>query len=1653
MSILNPGLRQTMSLLIVLFTLFANAGMAQLNAAFESNKPGACSPALIAFANNTTGASATARYQWDLGNGNTSALINPEATYTLPGTYTIKLTVTDGNQTSTTTRTINVYQNPTVDFTTAAPKICLPEPASFTATVNPGSGLVQELFWDFGDGNSQTVFGQTSVNHTYTEQQIATVALSVSNSFGCHSAVVKKDILRVLQPIEIQVNPDKIFVCSRNDQVNFTHNSSGPGTLSYRWNFGDNNSSTLKNPSHTYQQAGSYQVSLTVTSSEGCSKTTDPITINVDNFVSSFSNPTLMCEDEFHTFLNTSTPRPDITEWTIGNNTPDTRVNGSPISNFFTDSGQVTIRLKNTFGTCIQTTSRTVTIQPRPKIDGFILETAGRCGAPDSIRLRDTTATAVRWEWRSDFNFNTFSTQQRASIFAPANRNYPFSLTIANAQGCTQMAFKSITLEGPFARILLKSSTSADGNQSCGPVTATFVAEGSDSIATHSWSFSNTTTTTTQREPTQTFSTEGSHVVTLNYRLVNGCTGTATYIITVYGQPRANFDVVGGNRTLCGPMQANMQNLTTGATSSFAWNTDYDNNPGNFSSGPTWVYRRDGTYSVALIAINGTCRDTMIRRDFFTVRPPFPEITRVQNTCDGTRGLVTFTHQTLKGITGTWNFGDGNTAPFNPAEPTISHTYTRTGTFNVTLTVTNENCTTTTGTNAYVLLKQNPRFSLGAEEVCGQENFNYNITNIEPNPFPHFSANHYYFIKWEEGRNGSIFDGSYNFPWNTYWVTNIAGTANSNSFRPRELRVIFQSSGFNCADTTNFVNLRFRGAQAGFEILKDSTCYQQPVVFRDTSRANGSSNIVSRRWLFGDGASITTAQGGLVSHQYQNPGLYTVSLEVTDAAGCRVRTNSSRNVYISGPKAAFSMGAETVPLNQTVYFSNQTQQGFIGSTDYTWDFGDGNTSTDMFPINTYPKAGTYRIRLIATNPVTGCSDTAERTLTVRPFNTAFQMNSRFVHSSNCPPVLVSFTNTSFGGIRYEWDFGDGTGSVGLSPSHLYTRPGKYQITLRVYAFNSLEGTYIDSIEIAVPVATFRASPLTGCTSQQVSFVANPAKVATYSWDFGDGTIASSNDSLASHRFLTPGRYRPRLLVTDSNGCTLPVAFADTITIDSLFLALPGLQRSLCDTATLLVQPEVRAVTGNTNTDNYTYSWLITHNGQSTTAQGRNLRYAFSRPGRYQLQLRVQTPTGCDKVISDSVTVLQGTRAIITGPTGGCVQAPLTFTGSTSTPLPGISWRWLIGTQSYTQQNPPPVVFDAATTVSVQLIAVSGQCADTATQPLTIHPRPVIQIANRNPVSCLGRGVTLQASGAATWQWQPASGLSNATVASPLANPADNTRYRVTGTSNQGCTTTDSVSVRVAKPFTIAISPTSAEICAGEQVALQATGAAATWLWVGNTTGLTGTTTANPAARPVATTTYTVVGTDADQCFTDTASITVAVNPLPTVNAGPDIELVSGTAANLRLTTTGNIVRYTWTPARDLTCTTCPDPVATPTLPVQYVVTVATDKNCTATDSLNIIISCGKTYYIPTGFTPNGDGLNDYFYVLGGGGNVKLIQVYNRWGDLVFERKNVAVNDRNNGWDGRIKGNPAPAATYIYTAVVECIDGTVYEYKGSVMLMR
>jgi gliding motility-associated-like protein len=116
-------------------------------------------------------------------------------------------------------------------------------------------------------------------------------------------------------------------------------------------------------------------------------------------------------------------------------------------------------------------------------------------------------------------------------------------------------------------------------------------------------------------------------------------------------------------------------------------------------------------------------------------------------------------------------------------------------------------------------------------------------------------------------------------------------------------------------------------------------------------------------------------------------------------------------------------------------------------------------------------------------------------------------------------------------------------------------------------------------------------------------------------------------------------------------------------------------------------------------------------------------------------------------------------------------------------------------------------------------------------------------------------------------------------------------------------------------------------------------------------------------------------------------------------------------------------------------------------------------SCAVSETDSFIIgepcNCGRSLYVPNLFTPNGDGQNDIFYPRGGTEImlVKSFRVYNRWGELVFVKRNIAINDAANAWDGKYKGMDPRPEVYVWTAEVQCTDGGSSNYKGNVTLMR
>ncbi len=247
-----------------------------LNAEFVASPTEGCAPLTVSFTDNSTGGPTS--WLWDFGDGSTSTDQNPTHTYETPGNYTVSLTISNGVDSDTETKEnyISVGAVPEASFSASPRSGPPPLQVQFTdnSTGNPTSWL-----WDFGDGSTSTDQNPT---HTYNEEGSYTVSLTVSNACGEDTKVVENYIV-VGGSLVADFTATPVEGCSPLE-VSFTDNSTG-GPTSWLWDFGDGSTSTEQNPTHIYENGGTYTVTLTV-QRDGLEST-----VKKDNYINVYQSP------------------------------------------------------------------------------------------------------------------------------------------------------------------------------------------------------------------------------------------------------------------------------------------------------------------------------------------------------------------------------------------------------------------------------------------------------------------------------------------------------------------------------------------------------------------------------------------------------------------------------------------------------------------------------------------------------------------------------------------------------------------------------------------------------------------------------------------------------------------------------------------------------------------------------------------------------------------------------------------------------------------------------------------------------------------------------------------------------------------------------------------------------------------------------------------------------------------------------------------------------------------------------------------------------------------------------------------------------------------------------------------------------------------
>lgn len=652
-----------------------------------------------------------------------------------------------------------------------------------------------------------------------------------------------------------------------------------------------------------------------------------------------------------------------------------------------------------------------------------------------------------------------------------------------------------------------------------------------------------------------------------------------------------------------------------------------------------------------------------------------------------------------------------------------------------------------------------------------------------------------------------------------------------------------------------------------------------------------------------------------------------------------------------------------------------------------------------------------------------------------------------------PPYTVVPYQFPFSGVQ---PMGSGvtinpnTGLIsGIAPD----QPGQFVVCVCINEYRN--GVLISTTRKELHVTVGDCEPLkalldpkpTTCDGFSVTFTngtTNPAGTV-YHWTFGEPASGSLDTSFLEfpppHTYMAAGIYYARLRVSLAGG----------LCIDSTDLEVrvfPGFFPGFRATGACYLNPFQFFDTTRTNYG-VVDSWSWNFGDASTLADTSHLQnptWTYSTPGPKTVTLTVTNSKGC--VNTATVTIDALDKPLINLgfiDTLICINDAVTLNASGT----GVfNWTPPINISNANTAT-PTVTPTSSTWYYVNLTDNGCQNKD------SVHVRVVPSVSllvRPDTTICLGDPVQLNAvTDGLAFQWTPAATLNNPSIVNPVATPVNPvTTYQLTATIGS-CSATDDITVRTV-PYPVANAGPDQTICYNTSTQLNGSHDGTTFTW-SPTSYLNNPNILNPISSPPRTTTYILTAYDNKGCpKPGRDTMIVKVNPKVIANAGHDTTVVVGQP--MHLFATGG-VSYVWSPTTGFTTSnTIQNPIAVygPNIDsVRYKVVVRDNIGCP--DSAWVTVRIFKTnpsVFVPTAFTPNGDGLNDRVYPIAVGiRRILYFSIYNRWGELVF----TTTENNRVGWDGRINGALQSSNVFVWMVRAEDYLGNNYFQKGTVTLIR
>ncbi len=772
--------------------------------------------------------------------------------------------------------------------------------------------------------------------------------------------------------------------------------------------------------------------------------------------------------------------------------------------------------------------------------------------------------------------------------------------------------------------------------------------------------------------------------------------------------PAANFTYAPGEGNA--PLTVQFNDTSAGNVTAWLW--DFGDGNTATEPSPSHTYTDAGTYTVSLNASNAYGFSVSTVTDAIRVLPA-PAAGFTYTPDEGNAPLsVQFNDTSSGNVTAwVWDFGDGNVSN----ERNHLHTYVIAGIYTVSL-----NASNTYGFNVSTVMD--------AVSVLPAPVANFTSTPDEGNAplavtFTDTSSGNVTAWLWDFGDGNTSAEQT---PVHIYAITGTYTVSLNAS----------NTYGFNVSTVADHIQV-LPAPVASFAYTPEEGNAPLAVTFTDTS----SGNVTAWLWDFGDGNTSTEQNP---QHLYASAGTYTATLNASNAYGFNVSTAADDIHVLSAPDARFTFTPDegNAPLNVTFA---EPSSGNV--TAWSWDFGDGQTSTEQNPEHTYTAAGIYTVALNVSNAYGFNVSTVVDAAHVLPAPAA---EFAYVPEEGNAPLPVQFTDTSAGNITaWAWDFGDGQTSGEQNPAHTYTTAGTYTVSLNAsnaYGFNV--SVLADAINVLpAPAANFTSTPGEGNAPLTVTFTDTSAgNVTAWFWDFGDGN--TSTDANPTHTYANAGAYTISLNASNAYGFNVSTV-ADAVSVllapAANFTFTPGEGNA----------PLAVAFTDASAGNITAWAWNF---GDGNTSDERSPSHTYVTAGTYTVSLNVSNAYGFNvSTVTEGVVVLPAPVAGFThSPDAG--NAPLTvqFTDTSSGNITG--WAWDFGDgQTSTEQNPEHLYASAGTyTVSLNTSNTYGFNVSTVASAVQVLPAPVASFAyvpNEGNVPLTVQFNDTSSGNVTAWRWE------------------------------------------------------------------------------------------------------------------------------------------------------------------------------------------------------------------------------------------------------------------------------------------------------------